>query len=168
MAEILSQNDKRSALEREVSELRSKLLIAENEMVRRRSLLRPPLTSHSFFQSQIETSEKVAKTLEQEVQRVREEISQISKERDELLDTVSSLHQRMREVDNSNGFTKLTAEEEQERDMLEDEEERMARNREVSFFLFCKSQKQLSVKGAVLSGNDVIDHIYPKANKLKF
>lgn len=37
MAEILSQNDKRSALEREVSELRSKLLIAENEIVRRRS-----------------------------------------------------------------------------------------------------------------------------------
>lgn len=72
----------------------------------------------------------MAKTLEQEVQRVREEISQISKERDELLDTVSSLHQRMREVDNSNGFTKLTAEEEQERDMLEDEEERMAKNRE--------------------------------------
>lgn len=64
------------------------------------------------------------------MQRVREEISQISKERDELLDTVSSLHQRMREVDNSNGFTKLTAEEEQEREMLEDEEERMAKNRE--------------------------------------
>ncbi len=61
---------------------------------------------------------------------MREEISQISKERDELLDTVSSLHQRMREVDNSNGFTKLTAEEEQEREMLEDEEERMAKNRE--------------------------------------
>lgn len=41
MAEILSQNDKRSALEREVSELRSKLLIAENEIVRRSSLSSP-------------------------------------------------------------------------------------------------------------------------------
>lgn len=64
------------------------------------------------------------------MRKIREEIALVSKERDELLDQVALLHQRLRQVDNTAGMTSLTLEQRKEFDDVEEEEERLSKNRE--------------------------------------
>jgi F0F1-type ATP synthase membrane subunit b/b' len=70
--------------------------------------------------------------LEEKLKLVKAEIDCITKERDELQAKLSSLHQTLREVDNTNGVSLLdTGREDGKKSMEEeDEEERAAKNRE--------------------------------------